>query len=482
MATSKINLSTTQYVRINVGYGQLIVEALAGDVHIVLNDTQPAVKNTAFHKLTDRQRLKLDKLDTNVWALAKNSGSHAAVTEFPSSSVVPSVIGTVGVGDLTVDAWGAQKVSVPQSLFHGMWTYDIPNSMWFMYENGTQVYTSTNIVSVGGVAQITADATNTVCLLESRECPRYQPNRGHLFSTAGWFPSKTAGGVRDFGLFTTENGVFFRLKSDGLLYAVLRRAGVEVLEEEIDTSVLTGFDVEKSNIYDIQFQWRSAGNYKFFIGNPATGVQQLVHTFDLLGTLTSASIDNPALPVAFKATRTTADVEMNIGCADITAENGQDNNTEQYGSAYAESVAVNGTDAPVIVIRNPLQINSTTNTRTITLARITVTCAKKATFKVWMTRDPASITGATFKRTSSSSYIETDSPDMDATAVRATSVTTASMSIVRAFNVEAAVTQFADNPYRGRIEFPIVRGDYLVITCTASTAVAECNIEWGEQV
>lgn len=387
----------------------------------------------------------------------------------------------LGAGDLTVDAWGLPKVSFPQSLFHGMWTFDIPASMWFMYENGTQVYSSTDIVSTGGVAELTTTATNTALLLESRECPRYQPNRGHLFSMAGWFPSSTADGVRDFGLFTTENGVFFRLKSDGKLYAVLRRGSSEVLEEEIDTSGLTGFDVEKSNIYDIQFQWRSAGNYKFFIGNPATGVQQLVHTFDLLGTLTSASIENPALPIAFKATRTTENVSMFIGCADITSEAGLLDNTEQYTSAYAEGVSISSDD-PVIVVKSPLQIASETNTRTLTLARITVSCDKKASFKVWVTRDASAITGATFAAVGNGSYVECDSTDMSGSAVRATSVTTANMKHVTSIIVQAATERFVDNPYRDRIEFPLVRGDYLVVTGSASTGSADVVVEWGEQV
>ena len=184
----------------------------------------------------------------------------------------------VGAGDLTLDAWGVNKVSMPISLFHGLWTFDIPQSQWFMYENGTQVYSSTNIVSTGGIAELTADATKTSVMMESRECPRYQPNRGHLFSFAGWMPDKTNDGIREWGVATTENGVFFRLKADGLLYAVLLRNSVETHEELIDTSVLTGFDVEKNNIYDIQYQWRSAGNYKFFIGDPSKGQ---VHLFIL---------------------------------------------------------------------------------------------------------------------------------------------------------------------------------------------------------
>lgn len=474
MATNRINLNTHQYVRINNGYGQLIIEALAGDIHIVINKNQPSVGNAAFHKLTDRQRLPLDRPDSNVWALGKNEGSQAVVTEFP----IPQ---NNSLGDLTIDAWGVQKVSNPVSLFHGLWTYDIPQAMWFMYENGTQVYTSTDIISSGGTGKLLTTVTNSTLLLESRECPRYQPNRGHLFSMAGWFPNKHNNGVRDFGLFTAENGVFFRLKSDGLLYAVLRRGGTEVLEEKIDTSLLSDFDVEKNNIYDIQYQWRSAGNFKFFIGDPASGVSKLVHRFNLLGTLTSASMENPAVPIAFKATRTTQDVEMNIGCADITSENGRINDTERYQSAYSEGVSV-GTDTPVLIIRQPLQINSETNTRTVTLARITVTCNKKAVFKVWTTRNPADITGATYKVVNSGSYVETDSTDVDPTAVRATAVNVANLNLITSAPVEAGVRALIDNPYRDRIEFPIVRGDYLIVTCTASVGTADAVIEWGEQI
>lgn len=387
---------------------------------------------------------------------------------------------SLGKGDLTTDAWGVQKTSLPHSVFHGMWTYDIPASMWFMYENGTQVYTSTDITSVNGVAKLLTTVTNTALLMQSRECPRYQPNRGHLFSTALWCPDKTNDGVREWGLSTVENGVFFRLKADGLLYAVMLSGTTETHEEVIDTGKIPLFDVEKNNIYDIQFQWRSAGNYNFYIGDPATGTSKLVHTFNFLGTLTNPSLQNPALPAHFKATRTTEDVELNVGCADITSENGL-TDREQYSSAYSEAVSVT-TDTPVIVVHNPLQINSETNTRTATLARISVNCSKKGVFKVWVTRDPADLTGETLKAIGNGSYMQTDSTDMDATAVRATAATVANMRPITSVAVEAAVRNSVDNPYRGRIEFPLVRGDYLVVTCTAATAAADCVVELGEQV
>lgn len=387
---------------------------------------------------------------------------------------------SLGSGDLVTDAWGIQKVSLPRTLFHGMWTYDIPASMWFMYENGTQVYTSTNIISENGVAKLSSTGKTSV-LLESRECPRYQPNRGHLFSTALWLPSKTLSAKRDFGLFTTENGVFFRLKSDGKLYAVIRRGSVEVLEQEINTSSLIGFDVQKNNIYDIQFQWRSAGNYHFYIGNPATGTSTLVHSVLFLGTLTSASIENPALPAAFKITKVSDDSTMYVGCADITSENGLVD-VEQYSSCYSTSVSVNGTDKPVIVAHNPLLINSKTNTRTVTLARISVNCSKRGVFRVWTGRNSAAITGATLKDIGYGSFMQSDSPEIDPTAVRATAITTTNLRPVTSIAAEAALRISVDNPYRSRIEFPLVRGDYLIVTCSASTATADCIIEFGEQV
>lgn len=386
------------------------------------------------------------------------------------------ISGKLGVGDLITTAWGTQKVSLDHSVFHGMWTFDIPPSMWFMYENGTQVYTSTNIVSANGAGTLTTSAAKTALVLESRECPRYQPNRGHLFSSALILASKTSDGIREFGAGTTENRVLFRLKADGLLYAVLHSGGAQVYEQLIDTSGVAGFDVQKGNVYDIQYQWRGVGNYYFYIN------LTLVHAFEHLGALSVLSLENPALPIRFAATRTTQDVAIVIGCADLTSENGEDNNIEQYGSAYSENVTVNGTNVPVLVIHNPLQINGETNTRTISLARISVSCSKKATFKVWETRDPGNLTGETLVAIGNGSFVQTDSTDMTAGTVRATAATVASMRFITALPVEASVRGQWDNPYRDRIELPVVRGDYIVVTCTATAATAECVVEWGEQI
>ena len=415
-------------------------------------------------------RVNIQNDNTDPVPVSDNGGSLTV-----DGTVATTVASSPSYGSLLSDAWGVNKASIATSLFHGKWTFNIDPRSWFMYENGTQVYASTEIASLNSEAHLVTTATNTEVRLESRECPRYQPNRGHLYSTALWCHDPTNDGKRRWGLFTTENGAFFELRSDGLLYAVTRSNSVDTTHSAIDTSGVTGFDVTKGALYDIQFQWRGVGNYYFYIN------QILVYTVANLNTLTALSIRNPALPVAFECMRTTQDVELHIGCVDVTSENGDRNDREVYTSAYSEAVSVS-TDTPVLVVHNPLQISSETNTRTMTLARISVSCSKKAVFKVWLTRDPADLTGETLVAIGSGSYVETDSPNMSAGAVRATAATIANMQFITSIPVEAANRQVVDNPYRDRIEFPVVRGDYLVITCTAATATAEAVVEWGEQI
>lgn len=397
-----------------------------------------------------------------------------------SLSVYPDCEKALGHGDLVTDAWGVQKVSVPFSLLHGMFTFNIPPEMWFMYEGGTQVYTSTAISSVGGAARLLTTNVFTDLRLESRVCPRYQPNRGVLFSSAVWCPSKTADGVREWGVKTTENGVFFRLKANGLLYAVRLRDTVET-EELIDTSIISNFNVENNYTYDIQYQWRSAGNYKFYIGETLTGSTIFVHEFDLMGTLASTSIVDPALPMYFAARRTTQNVELNIGCGDISSENGNDDQ-EYFHSSISSAVSVNGTNVPVAVIGVPLTYGGKTNTRTLSLHRVKTHCTKKATFKIWLCRNAADITGETLAAVGNGSIANTDSPDINAGAVRATSVTVANMIFIDGVIVAANTTEVTDNPSDRFIDFTLVRGDYLVITCTATTADADVVINWGEKI
>ena len=168
---------------------------------------------------------------------------------------------------------------------------------------------------------------------------------------------------------------------------------------------------------------------------------------------------------------------MFVGCADITSENGSDNRL-QYASV-STTRTITGTDTPLICVYAPLQVNGVTNTRNLQLARITLTSDKKGTFKIWSTRNLAAITGAVFTARGFGSFTQTDaSPG----ATPATSVNTALLVPITSIPSQPNVSIATTNPMPDKIDFYLVRGDYLVITLTATTATCDATIEWGEAV
>lgn len=84
--TSFVNLDTTQYVRINVAYKSMILQAHRDAVRITVSDTKPAKSNEAFHLLSGADApLPLNIVNTNVWALAVSDRSSLIVTESTTS-------------------------------------------------------------------------------------------------------------------------------------------------------------------------------------------------------------------------------------------------------------------------------------------------------------------------------------------------------------------------------------------------------------
>lgn len=86
MVTSTVNINTTDYVRVNVGYRAMLLQAHRDQVRIVMSDVKPTRGNTAFHTLSGGDdKLSVGHLDTNVWALAMTDTSRLTSTEFASS-------------------------------------------------------------------------------------------------------------------------------------------------------------------------------------------------------------------------------------------------------------------------------------------------------------------------------------------------------------------------------------------------------------
>lgn len=87
MATGSVNLDTAQYVKVNIGYTSMLLQAHRDSVRVVLSTAQPGVGNTAYHMLDGGDApLPLPYVDVNVWALAQSIKSSLIVTEAPTAT------------------------------------------------------------------------------------------------------------------------------------------------------------------------------------------------------------------------------------------------------------------------------------------------------------------------------------------------------------------------------------------------------------
>ena len=387
----------------------------------------------------------------------------------------------LGKGDLTLDAFGNQVVSARRSLFHSLFTYDVSPRLFHAEIDGAaeNLLTSTQITSVDGRLNLqTTDVENNMVELESRRHPRYQPNRAHHCAMSIGIPNPANNAVEDWGMFTASNGVFFRCGVDGKLYACIMSGGVLTHNEAINLPCSfddVEFDIIKGNNYDIDFQWRGVGNYYFFIENPKFARHELVHSIKLINTLDEqVSIENPALPIAYRAVSLGEVGQLWSGCADITSTGGQEDRL-QYTSTVVTNRTIAVDNSPVVIIRQPLTRNVEENTRDIVLARITVSSDKRATTTFWLTRDPTAITGGVYVARGGGSYVEINKT--------ATAVDVAKMAEFYTTRVEANAARVIENPDHDTIEFYLIHGDYLVITGQDGGAgLMDATVEWGEEI
>ena len=310
--------------------------------------------------------------------------NNLAVSKASSSTFV-----NISNNDIGLDAWGRPKVILDTSIFHGMFSHHVPMSLWYERINNVVQTSITNSTSVDGALQIQAGAAlNNKTNLRSYRNPRYEPNRGFIYSTSAFIENPNALMNRSFGTATEENGAFFRLES-GTLYGVVRTTrGGSTTEDKVELDTI-GIDLSKGNIFDIQYQWRGVGNYKFFIN------LKLVGSFNYLGSLSELSMSNPANPLFFESENLGDNNIIRFGCVDVSSEGGK-NNGKTYGSIgisnQTGSVPIIGYNVPVLVVRSKAIVDGKINTRDAIALLINAYSDSRSILRVWHTRDATAIT------------------------------------------------------------------------------------------
>lgn len=382
--------------------------------------------------------------------------------------------------DTSMDAWGRPKIYLDKSLLSGVFTFNVPNLKYVIEENGTEILNnleSTKVYSNKGRMTIDSGINlNDSSYVRTRVNAKYQANRGQLISMSCAFPNHTLNGIREFGLFNEENGVFFRLKTDGL-YAVIRDDGVDKIEEKINIPFI--IDLSKGNIYDIQFQWRGVGNYKFFIGNPTTDKIELVHEIKFLNTSNELTIYNPSLPFAAKSKNLGDSVSFWVGCFDVTSEGGGEENKIYNGV---------GTDLNGVVLSNnklyeilaikieKLSYTNKINTINAILTRIILSARDENKYEIITTRDDNAFVGTTWSDADYNNNVKS----AEGTNIVYTP-TNYTYTIIKGRSEIDIKNEIVNN---SNTKFYLTAGDYILIRMRTdgSSKRAWANIEWTDDV
>lgn len=69
METTEIQVSLTEYIQVNTGLGPITIEPNEREVRVAVSETQPALSNTAYHRISAKNRIQFTKPSTNTWVL-----------------------------------------------------------------------------------------------------------------------------------------------------------------------------------------------------------------------------------------------------------------------------------------------------------------------------------------------------------------------------------------------------------------------------
>lgn len=370
---------------------------------------------------------------------------------------------------LNYDAYNREKAIHDVSILSSIWTFSISSQQWLEFEDGVEDLSFTNFTSENGRLKCSGGAGVTRMLMSKRH-PRYQSNRGQLYSNSMYLPDFTSDTVFEFGMFTEHNGVFFRTQS-GVLYAVRRRLIDGVVEETAAAiDVPAGVDLTKGNLFDIQMQWRGVGNIEFLIN------LQTVYLFDLLGTLDQLSVSNSAMPIAFQVTGAGV---MYSGCVDVTSEGGSQPPRTRFNYDSGEVALGVSSEVPVlsVTLPNTIVYNGTTtmNTRDAVLMRITGYADDNTVMRVYITRDPAVLNGTTYGDLDAIGSIQ---GAIDGAITWTPNPATTQRPATR--RIPAGADAYVDNPDQGVSDFYMTHGDYLLVTMEAkNSTVGGVTLEFG---
>lgn len=328
-------------------------------------------------------------------------------------------VSLIGLGDTgSIDAFGRQRVSDPETTFDYQTQYDLGPLLWEddTTNNGSIAHNA-NKVS----ADMTVTTTDTDKVIrQSRQYHRYQPGKSQLILMTFVMASGQSGTVQKVGYFDAENGIFLNEENGAL--SIVRRTftsgaavdnSVAQASWNLDAMDGTGpsgitLDITKSQILLIDLEWLGVGRVR--VGFVIDGLICYVHEFLNANNLALVYMTTANLPVRYEIENTSAvagSKTMSAICCSVISEGGFET---QRGIPFCSTTGTTltgvTTRVPILSIQPKTTFNSITNRGQIIPQRIQGYV--EDTGALFEVVHNGSLTSASFSSVDANSIVEVD--------------------------------------------------------------------------
>ncbi|RAP30420.1 hypothetical protein C2W64_01616 [Brevibacillus laterosporus] len=248
------------------------------------------------------------------------------------------------------------------------WTfnYNINADLFKSSTTGNGTVTQNN----GMVALQTGTAQDSSAKIETIKALRYNPGLGGLVRCTALFTNGVENSTQIIGIGDNVDGFFFGF--NGSSFGILRRVNqtdnwTPQTAWNVDKFDGTGpsrvtLDPTKGNVYSIQYQWLGYGAISYFIENPASGRQALVHRIQYSNANTIPSILNPTLPIMGQVINTTNATNITLQSSSaMSFVEGNGNSSAIITRNSISSTKTITTETPILTISNKTIYQSKTN-------------------------------------------------------------------------------------------------------------------------
>ena len=260
------------------------------------------------------------------------------------------------------DAFGRLRVSENFTLGDYKHLYGLDPNFVDIKENGGNIAFQLN----QACARLTTNSHPSSNIIhQTKFYHHYMPGKSQIILSSFNFHSNTTNVVKRTGYFDDNNGIYFELSGDGILYFVIRNyvTGVPVERripqsqwnsDKCDGTGASGFniDLSKTQLIFIDFQWLGVGRVR--CGFVHDGETVIAHNFENSNNLDTVYLSTPNLPVRCEMRNlgTTTGSYMDQICSTVMSEGGYVEAGQDWAVASPVLKSItSGSTAPIAAIR-----------------------------------------------------------------------------------------------------------------------------------